>query len=58
MKKKILGILLVLASMIGTALIFSNKNQKVDADGYKYFNPTIPYPQDPCVSAGGSVCYS
>lgn len=57
MKKKILSIVLVLASMIGTALVFSNTNQKVDA-GYTYFNPDIPYPFDPCDTGGVSVCYS
>lgn len=25
--------------------------------GYKWFNPTIPYPQDPCDTGGTSVCY-
>lgn len=43
--------------VLGTVLIFNCFHEEAEAPGYKYFNPDIQYPEDPCDTGGISVCY-
>ena len=68
MKKKIIFVVTVFC-MLTLNFLISGNSREIDstlelemktaqADGETtYFNPDIPYPEDPCDTGGISVCY-
>jgi hypothetical protein len=57
MKRILLKLFLSFIFILFVSSTFSIVSVNSEPPNYTYFNPDIPYPEDPCDTGGISVCY-